>query len=1077
MLFRAYLTLVLKNNKSTIKFMLNIKNSKFPAFCISIAICLLILTLISCGIGKKSSGDTIPADYDFKVVKKPLAISNQSEAVFEFTISTEDLVIQTSVDNGDFREATSPFKITALDDGEHTLIFKIVDSNGMTLEQLDVISWSIDSVPPIVTIIQSNNNIINTRNITVDFIVSEAMSELEVKLNDREFVSILFSQSVLYEELTNGQYTILVRGKDLVGNELAAENVWNFAVDTVPPDIYSSTEINSITNMNNFMIDFNVSETLSELVVKMNDQEFESILSAKSLYLENLSDGDYSITVKGKDLAGNETTLDNMFVFHVDTTAPTIELTKKPLAYTAEDNAIFTFLVDDLRAAVNVSFDGNEIVANDNRVTLNKLAEGEHVFSIYAIDELGNSSEKEYQFSIDYSKPIIEVVFPATNTATEAENITIRGKVDDSSPIASLKANDVEVLSIDSSGTWELSVDLKIGHNTIEIEAVDILGHSKKLPYSLNVLRLEQPLIDMSFSQYDTDENKAYAYSHYAEAIYEIDLVSHKIRVISDDTHGSGSISTKMTSFTLDKNNNRIIGFDFGGKYLFSIDITSGERKMMIDTEDAGFNWVNFKQIVVDSDGLFAYAVSLNGVYKIDLLNYEISILSSQNIGVGPELNSLSSIALNESKNVAYVVDRHLRAIFSVNLDNGNRKLVIYDSMFYGLEHLNYHPDTGSLYALDIGGVFKIDINARKAYFVSCDNPVNNRPIIGFGPSLSKFPSQFEIDSAKDEILTTNTSTGEIIQIDLISGDRQSIFSQYETRVGEGENLLKQSDAVWNIDSDKAWVVLDGKVTSINLSNGDREFVIDITKDDNHVYDELVNLAIDVDNNILFAEAGYAGSIYSVDLRAKTIQLISGSEKQLEPLNTYYLIYDKQRNRLLSGNPNGLIETNITTGIRKLFSDHIATSELNLGYWSFDGAINEVSNQLYVYRYNGGNYPNLYSSIVSIDLNTGNLISIANYYSPLALANIHSVEFSELNQTLLVNDYFYQPKTRLVEYDLETNEGKFLFEGSNNKGTKINTFSNVKYAKDPTLIYGFDVSRDALMLYDKITREGVIISR
>ncbi|MDR0372417.1 MAG: hypothetical protein LBI79_02470 [Nitrososphaerota archaeon] len=120
----------------------------------------------------------------------------------------------------------------------------------------------------------------------------------------------------------------------------------------------------------------------------------------KPITLTGLSQGSHRIVIFANDSAGNMG-VSNTVYFSVDTIAPIIIiLSPANQSYSSTDIEL-TFTLDKPVSALAYSLDGAETIALSGNVTLPALPHGGHRLTIYATDEVGNSSEKTVYFSIE----------------------------------------------------------------------------------------------------------------------------------------------------------------------------------------------------------------------------------------------------------------------------------------------------------------------------------------------------------------------------------------------------------------------------------------------------------------------------------------------------------------------------------------------------------------------------------------------------------------------------------------------------------------------------------------------------
>jgi N-acetylneuraminic acid mutarotase len=123
--------------------------------------------------------------------------------------------------------------------------------------------------------------------------------------------------------------------------------------------------------------------------------------------LHNIESGPHSIRVYANDSLGNMG-VSNTVYFTIDTQGPRITIFS-PLNITYNSaNVQVTFTVNE-NSTWTYSLDGKEPVPIIGNITLPGMPQGQHHLTVYAIDELGNTSEQTIYFTI-YAFPVFWIV-------------------------------------------------------------------------------------------------------------------------------------------------------------------------------------------------------------------------------------------------------------------------------------------------------------------------------------------------------------------------------------------------------------------------------------------------------------------------------------------------------------------------------------------------------------------------------------------------------------------------------------------------------------------------------------------
>src|SRR5262245_48445263 len=78
----------------------------------------------------------------------------------------------------------------------------------------------------------------------------------------------------------------------------------------------------------------------------------------------------------------------------------------------------------------------------------------------------------------DVVAPVVGLTFPPPASSTEQESIMVSGTASDPSGVAEVRVNGVLASTSDGFATWQASVPLALGRNTLTVAASDARGNS-----------------------------------------------------------------------------------------------------------------------------------------------------------------------------------------------------------------------------------------------------------------------------------------------------------------------------------------------------------------------------------------------------------------------------------------------------------------------------------------------------------------------------------------------------------------------------------------------------------------------
>jgi hypothetical protein len=275
--------------------------------------------------------------------------SNSRSNTMTFTFSAAGNVagvdhFECSIDNSNFVTCTSPFTFpNLLSDGTHTFKVRAVDDSGHADLSPESFTWTVDTVPPTTTIssvIDSNKHAItsgggtSSTSMTFSFSgtdVGAGVDHFECSLDGASFSTC--TSPVQFDNLGSGVHTLQVRAEDIVGNKGTSPISFTWSVDATAPD----TTINSAVDGNRKTVtdggnstSTSMSFTFSGTDLGVGVDHFECSLDGISfskcdtpLQFNFLSEGAHTLEVRAADKVGNEGQTPTVFLWTVNTTAPT----------------------------------------------------------------------------------------------------------------------------------------------------------------------------------------------------------------------------------------------------------------------------------------------------------------------------------------------------------------------------------------------------------------------------------------------------------------------------------------------------------------------------------------------------------------------------------------------------------------------------------------------------------------------------------------------------------------------------------------------------------------------------------
>jgi hypothetical protein len=393
----------------------------------------------------------------------PIApISNLNTKSISFS-ANESATFQCAIDNGGFQPCSSPIQLSGVSEGNHWFDVKAVDTAGNVGPSVSY-SWLTDYTAPQIAM----GNIIpalgltNSKNMSIEFAANE---------NANFFCSIDGAAEAACSSpfanifSTDGAHQIDVVAQDAAGNRSAmSSSQWN--IDSSAPIISFAAILPSSAsdiNVNHLSLEVAGSEN-ANLQVQVNGV---NSVSMNPLYLSNLIEGNYTVSVFVYDSAGNPSNTIN-HSFTVDLTAPVISITDDGVSPSKLDSRNLSFAANEFVTYL-CDLDGAGFSACSSPTSLTGLSDGSHVFSLKATDAAGNSSTTTDSW-------VIDTVAPTTVLAASVSGSTL------TSTITSSEAGSTFVCSLDGAAfsnclSSSTISNLSVGNHSYVARAVDAAGN------------------------------------------------------------------------------------------------------------------------------------------------------------------------------------------------------------------------------------------------------------------------------------------------------------------------------------------------------------------------------------------------------------------------------------------------------------------------------------------------------------------------------------------------------------------------------------------------------------------------
>jgi RHS repeat-associated protein len=183
------------------------------------------------------------------------------------------------------------------------------------------------------------------------------------------------------------------------------------------------------------------------------------------------AEGVHTLKVTANDRGGNKVV--STVQFTLDRTAPAVTIKGATGGQYRPNAANITVTTSDATAVTVTAFvDGAQQAGRAFTVT----GDGAHTVLAIAVDAGGNSAQASLSFIIDTIKPAVAIVSPSAGALVTQAQLPVVATVADASPLTTVTAAGVPMTQA-ADGTWQATVPLAQGANSITVTAIDAAGN------------------------------------------------------------------------------------------------------------------------------------------------------------------------------------------------------------------------------------------------------------------------------------------------------------------------------------------------------------------------------------------------------------------------------------------------------------------------------------------------------------------------------------------------------------------------------------------------------------------------
>jgi hypothetical protein len=315
-----------------------------------------------------------------------------STPAFEFSSSEPGSTFACSIDDGGVFACESPYTPTALSDGQHTFAVAATDAAGNADASPASRTFTVDTTPPQTAIETGpvNGAVIADSTPALEFSSSEPGSTFDCTVDDG--TAFACESPLTLDALADGEHTFTVTAADALGNTDESPATRTFTVDTTAQTtIDAGPAGGASTGDNTPTFEFSSGEAGTRFSCTVDDGAAFDCDSP--LTLDALANGEHTFTVAVTDGAGNTDPSPASRTFTVDTIAPQTAFDVGPAngSTTTDSTPEFEFSSGEPGSTFMCAIDDGDTFSCASPYTPGALADGEHTFTVTAIDANGNA--------------------------------------------------------------------------------------------------------------------------------------------------------------------------------------------------------------------------------------------------------------------------------------------------------------------------------------------------------------------------------------------------------------------------------------------------------------------------------------------------------------------------------------------------------------------------------------------------------------------------------------------------------------------------------------------------------------
>lgn len=390
-----------------------------------------------------------------------------------YTLSANEAGVryECRLDAGTFATCASPWTLTGVSEGVHTVSVRAIDAAGNTGAAATA-TVTVDVTAPDTTV-TGPTGAISGRDVAWSF-ASEAGASFRCVLDGGDAAACTSPRS--YLGLSDGPHSFEVFALDPAGNADASPASRVVTVDTTAPDTTISGGPSGTVNSTTATFTVTGSEASVTLVCRL-----DGTVVACGADHTGLTAGSHTFTATASDVSGNVDPTPASRTWTIDLSGPDTFISTGPNGSVSSTTASFTFGSDEA-SSFQCALDAGAFAACGSGISYSALAQGSHTFRVRALDVGGNldASPASRTWTVDTVTPDTTITAgPATTIAATSTTISF------SSPDASSTfACALDTAAFEPCTSPVALAGLSQGEHGFRVRALDAAGNTDATPAS-----------------------------------------------------------------------------------------------------------------------------------------------------------------------------------------------------------------------------------------------------------------------------------------------------------------------------------------------------------------------------------------------------------------------------------------------------------------------------------------------------------------------------------------------------------------------------------------------------------------